>query len=259
MKATDAGQTAGHALMISPDATAADAALLTIARRALDLVPEGAAVGLGTGRAASAFIAALGARVKDGFAVTAVPTSEASLRQARALGIPIVALEEGRELDITVDGADEVGPNLDIVKGRGGALVRERIVAAASKRQVILILSDKLVSGLGERGGIPVEVIPMAKGLVIRRLKLLGVRPTVRTATTGAPPAVTENGNLTLDCSLPAPLVTRDASRRMEIAMRAIPGVIDTGFFLGTAERVLVGYPDRVDVLVREIRSEDDD
>lgn len=245
--------------MTSPDDATPESALRAIAARALDLVPEGAAVGLGTGRAASAFIAALGARVREGFTVTAVPTSETSSRQARDLGIPLGGLEEGRQLDITVDGADEVAPNLDIVKGRGGALVRERIVAAASKRQVILILPDKLVAGLGERGGIPVEVIPMAQGLVVRRLKELGVRPTVRVAPTAGQPAVTENGNLTLDCALPAPLFTRRAARRMELAIRQIPGVVDTGLFLGTAERVLVGYPEgRVDLLLREIRTGDD-
>lgn len=244
---------ASKVLVVDVDATPAlDTALHTIAVRALALVPAGATVGLGTGRAASAFIAALGTLVREGFAVTGVATSETSERQARALRIPIAVLEEGRELDITVDGADEVAPNLDIVKGRGGALVRERIVAAASKRQVILIGRDKLVSALGERGDIPVEIIPMAEGLVIRRLKLLGIRPTVRGSGAGSPALVTENGNLTLDCALPTPLATPDAARQMENVMRAIPGVVDTGFFLGTAERVLVGYPGgRVDVLIR--------
>ena len=225
--------------------------LQVLATHALALVPAGAWVGLGTGRAASAFIAALGAKVRDGFEVTGVPTSEASERQARALGISIAALEEGRLLEITVDGADEVAPSLDIVKGRGGALVRERIVAAAAKRQVILVTGDKLVSSLAERGHIPVEIIPMAQGLVIHRLKGLGIRPTVR-AGVGLSPFITENGNLTLDCALPLPLATAASARQMESAIRAIPGVVDTGLFLGTAERVLVGYPGgRVDVLLR--------
>jgi ribose 5-phosphate isomerase A len=227
--------------------------LQVLATHALALVPGGTWVGLGTGRAASAFIAALGARVRDGFEVTGVPTSEASERQARALGIPIAALEEGRLLEITVDGADEVAPSLDIIKGRGGALVRERIVAAASKRQVILVTGDKLVSSLGERGDLPVEIIPMAQGLVIHRLKGLGIRPTVR-AGAGLSPFITENGNLTLDCALPLALATAASARQMEIAIRAIPGVVDTGLFLGTAERVLVGHPGgRVDVLIRTL------
>lgn len=243
-------------MILKPDALpATDTALQAIAVSALALVPAGTTVGLGTGRAASAFIAALGALVRDGFVVAGVPTSEASEREARALGIPIATLQEGRELDVTVDGADEVAPNLDIVKGRGGAMVRERIVAAASKRQVILIGCDKLVSALGERGDIPVEIIPMAAAPVIHRLKQLGIRPTVRGAGAGARPFVTENGNLTLDCALPTPLATPQAARQMEIVIRAIPGVVDTGLFLGTAERVLVGYPGgRVDVLIRAPR-----
>jgi ribose 5-phosphate isomerase A len=220
------------------------------AARALEMVTSGARVGLGTGRAAAAFIAQLGAAVRRGLAVTCVPTSEASAAQARALGISLFELDEDVELDLTVDGADEVAPNLDLIKGRGGAMVRERIVAAASRRQVILIGSEKLVTALGERGGIPIEVIPMACGVVSRRLKELGLRPTVRQVSTGAGPAVTDNGNLTLDAELGAPLPDAGAARALEAALCAIPGVVDSGLFLGTAERALVGYPDgRVEVV----------
>ena len=123
------------------------------AMRALDLVGDGHRVGLGSGRAAAAFIAALGERVRAGLAVVGVATSGATARQARELGIPLAELDEA-ELDLTVDGADEVAPNLDLVKGRGGALVRERIVAAASKRQVIIVGSEKIVGRLGERGAL---------------------------------------------------------------------------------------------------------
>lgn len=234
-----------------PGGAAPDPALQAVAALALDLVAEGAVVGLGTGRAAAAFIAALGARVRDGFKVSGVPTSAASEKQARALGIPIVALDEDRELDLTVDGADEVAPNLDVVKGRGGALVRERIVAAASKRQILLVGTDKLVNALGERGPLPVEIIPMARAFVARRLKDLGLRPAVRTAD-GAADFVTENGNLILDCVLSAPLDSHPAARNLETVLLDIPGVVDTGLFLATAERVLVGHADgHVNVLVR--------
>src|SRR5690554_6326044 len=116
-----------------------DPAVQAVAERALALVGDGAKVGLGSGRAASAFIAKLGARVREGLRVVGVPTSEASAAQARELGIPLVELDEELVLDVTIDGADEVAPNLDLVKGWGGALVRERIVASASKRQVILV------------------------------------------------------------------------------------------------------------------------
>jgi ribose 5-phosphate isomerase A len=226
-----------------------DRALEAVAARALDLIRDGATVGLGSGRAAAAFIARLGARVREGLRVAGVPTSEATARQARALGIQLVELED-TELDLTIDGADEVAPNLDLVKGWGGALVRERIVASASRRQVILVGHDKLVRALGEHGRIPVEVIPLARGPVMRRLRSLGLEPTVRTAAAGAGPVITENGNLILDCAPGAPLRDGSAARALEATLLAIPGVVDTGLFLGTAERVLVGYPDgRVEVL----------
>jgi ribose 5-phosphate isomerase A len=226
-----------------------DRALEAVALRALELVEDGAAVGLGSGHAAATFIERLGERVRRGLRVTAVPTSEASARRGRDVGIPLVELGEA-ELDLTVDGADEVAPNLDLVKGFGGALVRERIVASASRRQVILVGQEKLVRALGERGCIPVEVIPLAQGPAMRRLRSLGLRPTLRTDTVSARPLLTENHNLTLDCALAEPLRDGCAARELEAAMLAIGGVVDTGFFLGTAERVLVGYPDgRVDVL----------
>lgn len=248
----------------TPEDAAGKAILAALARQAVDLVTPGSWVGLGSGRTASAFIAALGERVRGGLAVTGVATSESSARQARADGIALADLEEGRLLDLTVDGADEVAPNLDLVKGRGGALVRERIVAAASRRQIILVAADKLVRGLGERGDVPVEIIPMACPLVMHRLKLLGVRPTVRLAASagdGAAQAfVTENGNLIINCAFPVPLGDREAARDVELALLEIPGVIDTGLFLGTCERVLVGYPGgRVDVLMRATGAQDDD
>src|SRR5262249_1864738 len=134
----------------------------TVATRALDLIVDGAKLGLGTGRAAAAFIAALGERVRGGLRVTGVPTSSASARLARDRGIPLVELTEDLELDLTIDGADEVAPTLDLIKGKGGALVRERIVASASKRQVILVGAEKLVDRLGEHGTIPVQGITFA-------------------------------------------------------------------------------------------------
>jgi ribose 5-phosphate isomerase A len=227
-----------------------DPAVQAAAAHAIDLVEDGARVGLGSGRAAAAFIARLGIRVQQGLRVAAVPASDASARQARDLGISLIELDAERELDLTVDGADEVTSDLNLVKGRGGALVRERIIAAASKRQIILVGGEKLVRALGERGPVPVEVIPLALGLVWRRLKALGLRPAVRPGPDGTPRFVTENGNLTLDCAVRAPLADGRAARELEQALRAIPGVVDTGLFLGTAEQVVIGYPDgRVDVL----------
>jgi len=228
---------------VTDDARALDAA----ARRAADLVSDGARVGLGTGRAAAAFIAELGARVRRGLHVVGVPTSRASEALAREAGIPLVALDETLELDVTVDGADEVSPHLDLVKGRGGALVRERIVAAASKRQVIVVGPEKLVRALGERGPIPVEVVPFGVGPALRAVRALGLAATVR------PSGPTDNGNATIDCVPPEPIADHAGARALERALHAIPGVVDTGLFLATAERVLVGHPDgRVD----DLRSE---
>ncbi len=229
---------------------APDPAVLAVARQAVALVRDGARVGLGLA-ALRRFVDELGARVREGLRIVGTATSEATARQARALGISMIELDEDVVLDLTVDGADEVAPNLDLVKGWGGALVRERIVAASSRRQVILVGPEKLVDRLGQRGRIPVEVIPLARGLVARELRALGLTPTVRPGADGAP-FHTDNGNLTLDCAPAAPLADGAAARALEAAILAVPGVVDTGLFLGTAERVLVGHPDgRVEVRTR--------
>ena len=162
-----------------------------------------------------------------------VATSRATAALAASLGLPLAELDESL-LDLTVDGADEVDPHLDLIKGYGGALVRERIVAAASRRQVILVTREKLVPRLGTRGRLPVEIVPFARPLCQRRLTALGCRPRLR-ETAGAP-FVTDNGNWILDCGIS---VQEDAAA-LDREIRRIAGVVDTGFFLGTAERVLV-------------------
>ena len=206
--------------------------LNALARRALGFVKDDTAVGLGAGRAATAFVRALAARVRAGLRVRGVPVSEATAGLAAELGIPLVGLEA--EIDVTVDGADEVDPDLDLIKGYGGALVRERIVAAASRRQIILVEHDKLVPQLGSRGRLPVEVIPFALPLCLHRLAALGLRPTLRMV--GERPFVTDNGNVLVDCAV-EPIGDPPG---LERALRAIPGVVDTGLFLGTADTVLV-------------------
>ena len=146
-------------------------ALMTIVERALELVPNGSRIGLGSGRAAQAFVKALGERVRSGsLRVHGVPTSEETASLARQEGIPLLTLAEAGILDLTVDGADEVDPNLDLIKGYGRALVREKIVAASSRRLVILVGEEKLVPQLGTRGKLPVEVTPFALPLCERRL-----------------------------------------------------------------------------------------
>ena len=221
-----------------------DPSVHAAAAKAIELVMDGARVGLGSGRAVLVFIAKLAARRREGLRVTGVTASQASTREAQRAGIPLIELGEGGPLDLTVDGADEVAPNLDLLKGRGGAMVRERIVAAASASQVIIVGEDKLVRALGERGSIPVEVIPFAQWPAMRDLKALGLTPTRRLEPNGSRPLITENGNLIVDCSVPAPMSDGRAARELERALLAIVGVVDTGLFLGTADRVIVGHHD---------------
>ncbi len=224
-----------------------DDLLTALAERALALVRKDTIVGLGSGRASTAFVRMLGARVKAGLTVRGVPTSEDTARLARELGIPLTGFEGG-ELDVTVDGADEVDPRLDLIKGYGGALVRERIVAGASRRQIILVDESKLVPRLGGRGRLPVEVVPFALAPCRRRLEALGVKPTLRMK--GEQPFVTDNSNVILDCAV-GPIEDPAA---LERAIRAIPGVLDTGLFLGTADTVLVADAKGVRELKREGR-----
>ena len=220
--------------------------LAALATHALGFVRDGDVVGLGSGRAASAFVRALGARVRGGLRVRGVPTSEETARLARELGIDLVGLEA--DIALTIDGADEVDGKLNLIKGHGGALVRERIVAAASARQVILITSDKLVEVLGSRGPLPVEVMPFAVPLCRRRLEDLELKPTLRMQDDR--PFVTDNFNVIFDCAL-GPIGDPE---RLDRAIRAIPGVIDTGLFLGTAERVVVADGETIRELVRGSR-----
>jgi ribose 5-phosphate isomerase A len=222
-----------------------DPVLTAIATRALDFVDAGTVVGLGTGRAANTFVHVLGERLQQGLHVKGVPTSQATAAVARRLGIPLVGLGDVDVIDITVDGADEVDPHLNLIKGYGGAMVAEKIVAAASRREIILVGRDKLVPVLGKRGILPVEVIPFAAAFCQRRLTALGTRPTVRL--NGNSPFVSDSGNYILDCGI-EPIAEPQA---LEDAIRAIPGVVGTGLFLGIADVVLVGDADGVSELRR--------
>ena len=219
--------------------------LARLAVRAVALVREAGPtvrVGLGSGRAAEAFVRALAAERR--LEVLGIPTSRATAALATSLGL-VVSDRLVDPIDVTVDGADEVDPRLDLIKGYGGALTRERIVAAASRRQVILVTPEKLVPRLGTRGRLPVEIMPFAEPLCQRRLRALGCDPR-RRETAGAP-FVTDNGNWILDCGIAA----QDDAAALDRDIRRIPGVVDTGFFLGTAEQVLVAEAEAVRVLRR--------
>lgn len=213
------------------------------AEAALEWVRNGMKLGLGTGRAASAFVEALGARVADGLDVTGVPTSEATAELAARLGIPLARLEDVESLDITFDGADEVDPDLNLIKGYGAAMVREKVVAASSDQLVILVGPEKLVERIGERGRLPIEVLPFGENLVRRELAKLGLDANLR-ADAGGDTLITDNGNWILDAKLDPPL---DA-HALENAIVRIPGVLGTGFFLGMADAVLIGSDGAVEI-----------
>jgi ribose 5-phosphate isomerase A len=228
-------------------ASAADASTPTAAAEAaLEWVRDGMTLGLGTGRAAASFVSALGARVADGLRVTGVPTSEATAELAGRLGIPLARLDDVEALDITFDGADEVDDRLDLIKGYGGAMVREKIVAASSNQLVILVGPEKLVSQLGQRGRLPIEVLPFGDALIRRELERLGLDAD-RRVDDRSKRVVTDNGNWILDAKLRPPLAPLDAAA-LEAAIVAIPGVLGTGFFLGMADAVIIGSGSDVEV-----------
>lgn len=220
-----------------------------VALRALDEVSSGMRLGLGTGRAAEAFIRRLGERVRAGLEVIGVPTSERSDALAREVGVPVATLADVDALHVAFDGADEVAPDLSLLKGLGGAHLRERVVAAEAARFVILVTPEKLVGRLGERAPVPVELASFALPTAQRRLLAIpGVAGVARRCRSGSSePYVTDNGNPILDVSI-APT---DEAHALDAAIRGVPGVIDTGFFLGMAHLVLVGDPGSV----RELRA----
>ncbi len=208
-----------------------EASLEALGRYALRFVKPGHTIGLGTGRAASAFIRALGA---SGIAVRGVPTSSPAEELGRSVGIPIVTLEQAGKIDTDFDGADEVDPRLNLIKGYGGALVREKIVAASSRRLVVLVGYEKMVKRLGDRGSIPVEVVPFGLSLVSAKIKAMGMKPRVRE--NDGKDFITDNGNVILDCA-----VKKIASpARLDRDLLTIPGVVGTGLFIGMADVVLV-------------------
>jgi len=209
---------------------------MTIYERALGMIPLGATLGLGSGRAAWAFVRLLG---ENGTAkkmnVRGVAASEETANVARTHGVPLVDLAEAGELDFTIDGADEVDPNCDLIKGYGRAMVREKVLAAASRKLVILVGEEKLVPQLGMRGKLPVEVVPFAVTHCQRMLKEMTLKPTLWMK--DGQPGFSDNGNIIFDCET-SPI--RDPFA-LELMIRAIPGIVGTGLFLGMADTVLVG------------------
>jgi len=204
------------------------------ARASLRFVKDGQVVGLGTGSTAAYFIRVLGERVEAGLRVRGIPTSERSRAMAASLGIPLTTLDECQEIDVTVDGADEVDEQLRLIKGGGGALLREKIVASATKQLVIVADETKRVPVLG-RFPLPVEVIKFAQALVAKKIKELGAEVRLRRQVDGKP-YLTDENNYILDCHFgKIPDADRLARRLSDM-----PGVVEHGLFIGMASIVVV-------------------
>jgi ribose 5-phosphate isomerase A len=215
------------------------------ALRAIEEVEDGMVVGLGTGSTAAFVVEGLAARVAAGLRVVGVPTSERTAAQARRLGIPIATFAEHQRLDLTIDGADEVQlGSLDLIKGLGGALLREKIVAAASNRLIIVVDQEKLVERLGEHTPVPVEVTQFGWQATATALAKLGCLPE-RRYTTGEQPYVTDGGNFILDCRF-GPLAEPDIIER-RLAMTV--GTVESGLFVGRTSVVVVASTTGVEVL----------
>jgi len=213
-----------------------DAQKRTAAEAAAALVEDGMAVGLGTGSTAYFAIEALIRRVHEGLRIRAIPTSERSAAQALTGGIPLTSFTECRRLDITIDGADEIETgSLNLIKGLGGALLREKIVAAASARLVIVADARKLTARLGGSAPVPVEVVPFGWETTAARLAQLGTEPELRRSTDGQP-FHTDGGNLILDCRF-APIADPAG---LDQAIGQTIGVVETGLFIGMARMALV-------------------
>lgn len=215
------------------------------ADRAIEQVEQGMVIGIGTGSTAAYMIRALAERLRNGLIIAgAVPTSQASAGLAASLNIPLTDLDTHPEIDLAIDGADEIDPHLFLIKGGGGALLREKIVATAARRFLVIGDETKLVERLGTRMPLPIEVIPFATTPVMRRLQSLGATPKLRAR--DGQVFVTDNSNVILDCVFPGGI---DDPPALETRIRSIVGVVATGLFLHMTEHAIVGGPNGVQVL----------
>lgn len=210
-----------------------------VGHAAADLVEDGMVIGLGTGSTAACLVQALARRLNAGLRIVgAVPTSQATALLAASLNIPLVTLDAYPVLDLALDGADEIDPSLNLIKGAGGALLREKIVATAARRFVVIADSSKLVPRLGTRFSLPVEVVPFALSLVQRHLETLGAQ--VQPRMHGQQLFLTDNQNYILDCRFPDGISDPET---LQTRIRAIIGVVEHGLFLDIARQALVAGP----------------
>lgn len=217
------------------------------AAEAVKYVEDGMVVGLGSGSTASIAIRLLGDKVKEeGLEIIGIPTSKTSDLLGRAVGIKIGDLDDHPTVDLTIDGADEVDPRLNLIKGLGGALVREKIVAAASVVEIIVADDSKLVEYLGQKAPLPVEVVKFSFKTTVRRLSALGCKPVLRMMTDA--PFTTDNGNYIVDCRFER--IDNPAS--LEMTLNNMPGVVDNGLFVGRASKAMIGMKDGVRIMERQ-------
>jgi len=213
------------------------------ALEAVKHVREGFVVGLGSGTTVTYVIQEIGERIRrEGLRVLGVPTSHQALMLAVSCGIPLTTLDERSKLDLTIDGADQVDGELNLIKGMGGALMREKVVASAAKQFVVVADETKLVEKLGINQPIPVEVLPFALSTVVARVEELGGKAVLREGKRKVGPVVTDNGNFILDVEFGSV----DALDKLDVAVKLIPGVLETGLFLGMADVVYLGKQDGV-------------
>lgn len=202
---------------------------------AAQLVEDGQLVGLGTGSTTAFAIKAIGRRVAEGLRIKGVPTSVKTQHLAEELGIPLLNLNDAGRLDITIDGADRIDYDFNMIKGGGGALIREKLVALCSHREVIIVDEGKVVSSLADTFPVPVEVLPFGWKMVERRLVEFGGEPVLRTF--GTEPFLSDNGNYVLDCRFRK---IADAAS-LERSIKLISGVVDCGLFIGLADTLIIG------------------
>ncbi len=216
------------------------------AERAVEAVESGMVLGLGTGSTAWFAVERIGERLRAGALtrIAGVPTSRRTEEQARGLGIPIVSLDDHPVLDLAIDGADEISPTLDLVKGRGGALLREKMVERAARRFIVIADESKRVDHLGVTGAMPVEVVQFCWRFNAARLSALGCEAKLRM--NGAAPYVTDNGNYLIDCYFTDPIADPSA---VASAIQDLTGVVEHGLFLGLATEAIVAGSDGVRVI----------
>ncbi|MFW9974656.1 MAG: ribose 5-phosphate isomerase A [Candidatus Thorarchaeota archaeon] len=222
-------------------------AKLNAARSALEKIPKKGPIGLGSGSTVAIFAEELGVRILNGENdICVVPSSYQAYQLAVQHQIPLTNLDTNPELVMTFDGADEVDRNLNLTKGGGGALFQEKVVASASEKLIIIVDESKLVDQLASKFLIPIEVFPFSLGVVKKKIKNMGIEPIVRQAEKKMGPVVTDNGNFIIDLKFPKPI---DNPAKVAIDLKMIPGVIETGLFVGMTDEVHVGKEDGVYIL----------